>query len=80
MTTADEFEHNDKSSVLFVILLATEVFIVTFIYQMMVKDAHIHGYGIQKLIDQFSFDDYDYVCDYDCVGLNCSGNVNIITK
>ena len=29
MTTANEFEHNDKSSVLLVILLATEVFIVT---------------------------------------------------
>ena len=48
---------------------------------MTTKDAGIDGYGIQKLIDDFSFDDdYDYVCDYDCVDLICSGNVNIITK
>ena len=48
---------------------------------MMTKDAGIDGYGIQKLMDHISFDDdYDYVCDYDCVDLICSGNVNIITK
>ena len=47
---------------------------------MMAKDAGIDGFGIQKLKDHFSFDDYDYVCDYDCVDLIRSGNVNIITK